>query len=90
MIDRFKKYNLKKYPSNYDELCSNYQKEKTELRRSEERKISALQNELKIMQNDRRKQKIESIIKMYETNIKLVDSKNLLSKKLHFEVDFGK
>jgi hypothetical protein len=28
IIDRLKKYNLKKYPSNYDQLCSNYQKEK--------------------------------------------------------------
>ena len=26
IIDRLKKYNLKKYPSNYDELCNNYQK----------------------------------------------------------------
>lgn len=35
IIDRLKKYNLKKYPSNYDELCSNYQREKQEMRRSE-------------------------------------------------------
>ena len=33
-MERLKKYNLKKYPSNYDELCSIYQKEKLEKRRS--------------------------------------------------------
>jgi S-ribosylhomocysteine lyase LuxS involved in autoinducer biosynthesis len=51
---RLKKYNLKKYPANYDQLCGNYQKEKQEQRKTEERKILALQNELKIQQNDRR------------------------------------
>lgn len=51
MIDRFKKYNLKKYPSNYDQLCSNYEKEKTEMRKYEERKILALQDEFKVAQN---------------------------------------
>jgi hypothetical protein len=34
IIERLKKYNLKKYPSNYDELCNIYQKEKLEMRRS--------------------------------------------------------
>jgi len=28
IVDRFKKYNLKKYPANYDELCQNYLKSK--------------------------------------------------------------
>jgi hypothetical protein len=26
--DRFKKYNLKKYPASYDDLCENYLKNK--------------------------------------------------------------
>jgi hypothetical protein len=44
IVDRLKKYNLKKYPPNYDQLCDNYLKEKIELRRTEERKILALQD----------------------------------------------
>lgn len=58
MIDRFKKYNLKKYPSNYDELCSNYEREKTEMKKYEERKILALQDEFKVKQNQKRREKI--------------------------------
>jgi len=49
-----------------------------------------MQNELRVNQNPRRKQKIEALIKLYEENIKLVDSKNLISKKLHVEVDYTK
>lgn len=51
ILDRLKKYNLKKYPSNYDDLCNNYERDKSEMKKSEERKISALQDELKVMQN---------------------------------------
>jgi len=36
----------------------------------EERKILAMRSELKLHQNDRRREKIEFIIKMYEDNIK--------------------
>ena len=64
-VDRLKKYNLKKYPSSYDELCDNYLKEKLSSRKMEERKIVAMQNELKMNHNDRRREKIEFIIKMY-------------------------
>jgi hypothetical protein len=49
-----------------------------------------MQNELRVNQNPRRKQKIEALIKLYEENIKLVDSKNLISRKLHVEVDYTK
>jgi hypothetical protein len=28
IVDRLKKYNLKKYPANYDDLCQNYLKAK--------------------------------------------------------------
>lgn len=84
IIDRLKKYNLKKYPENYDQLCNIYLKQKIQMRKVEERKITALQNELNIGYNDKRREKIQSIIRMYEGNIKQVDNKNLLSKKLHF------
>lgn len=55
IMDRLKKYNLKKYPSSYDELCDNYLKEKQSSRKMEERKIVAMQNELKMNHNDRRR-----------------------------------
>lgn len=66
VIDRLKKYNLKKYPSNYDQLCNNYMKEKQEMRKAEERKIMALKNELNNKQNEKRTEKIQSIIRIYE------------------------
>ena len=65
ILDNLKKYNLKKYPSSYDELCDNYQKEKVSSRRMEERKIIAMKNELRMHHNDRRREKIEFIIRMY-------------------------
>jgi len=83
IMDRLKKYSLKKYPSNYDDLCSNYERDQSEMKKSEERKISAMHNELRVTQNPWRKQKIEALIKLYEENIKLVESKNLIRKKLH-------
>ena len=33
IMDHLKKYNLKKYPSSYDELCDNYLKEKLSVRK---------------------------------------------------------
>ena len=65
ILDNLKKYNLKKYPSSYDELCDNYRKEKVSSRRMEERKIIAMKNELRMHHNDRRREKIEFIIRMY-------------------------
>lgn len=29
VTDRLKKYNSKKYPSSYDDLCSNYERDKS-------------------------------------------------------------
>ncbi len=55
ILDHLKKYNLKKYPSSYDEVCENYLKEKTATRKMEERKIHAMQNELKLHHNDRKR-----------------------------------
>lgn len=43
ILDHLKKYNLKKYPSSYDELCDLYFKEKQSSRKMEERKIMAMQ-----------------------------------------------
>ena len=54
------------------------------MKKSEERKIFALNNDLKGAQNDRRKNRIEQFIKIYENNINLIENKNLISKKLHF------
>ena len=55
ILERIKKYNLKKYPASYDELCENYLKEKLSTRKMEERKIVAMQNELRLHQSDRRR-----------------------------------
>ena len=44
ILDRLKKYNYKKYPKNYDELCDKYLKQKLENRKAEERKIAALRD----------------------------------------------
>lgn len=34
IIDRLKKYNIKRYPKNYDQLCENFLKEKLESRKA--------------------------------------------------------
>jgi hypothetical protein len=84
ILDHLKKYNLKKYPSSYDELCDNYLKEKMSMRKMEERKILAMHNELKLHHSDRRREKIEFIIKMYESNIKNNEKINLKKQRLEF------
>lgn len=68
--DRLRKYNLKKYPQNYDQLCHNYVKEKEELRRNEERKIAALKAELAGVGNELHREKITSIIRIFQNNIR--------------------
>lgn len=34
IIDRLKKYNIKRYPKNYDQLCENFLKDKLESRKA--------------------------------------------------------
>ena len=54
ILDRLRKYNTRKYPKNYDQLCENYLKEKLENRKAEERKIAALKDEIKKNQNEKK------------------------------------
>ena len=68
--DRLRKYNMRKYPKNYDQLCENYLKEKMENRRTEERKIAALMDEYNRNNNEKKTEKISNIIKLYQERIK--------------------
>lgn len=60
------------------------------MKKTEERKINALKNSFIASNSDKRKDKIKQIIKVYEENIKLVENKNLISRKLHFDIDYTK
>ena len=81
ILDRLKKYNYKKYPKNYDELVEKYLKEKLENRKAEERKIAALRDEINKSQNEKKNQKIESIIRIYQERIRNQNRENMLFSK---------
>lgn len=60
------------------------------MKKTQKRKIHALQNSYINTNSEKRKDKIKQIIQVYEDNIKLVENKNLISRRLHFDVDYTK
>ena len=80
-LDEYILDRLKKYPKNYDELCEKYLKEKLENRKAEERKIAALRDEINKSQNEKKNQKIESIIRIYQERIRNQNRENMLFSK---------
>jgi hypothetical protein len=49
-----------------------------------------MKSELRMHHNDRRREKIEFIIRMYEENIRNSEKVNLKKQRLEFEVDKNK